>query len=242
MADEIFKIDYKFNLSNGLRKEFSIALKTPSFQLVKGPIKTFPAWTKLGYHQCPNCPLDPMDNPHCPIAVNLVDVINFFKDYVSSDEAEIIISTKLREFRKLTSLQEGLSSIIGIYMVSSGCPVVDKLRPMVFTHLPFATTEETMYRAASMYLLAQYFMLKKGKRPEWELKGLVEIYDNVNKVNHFFHKRLLSINPKDASLNALFHLNCFAAITTMSIMDDCLEELEGLFHAYLAENSQKSKS
>ena len=91
MTDEIFKIDYKFNLSNGLRKEFSISLKTPSFQLVKSPIKAHPAWTKLGYHQCPICPLDPMENPHCPIAVNLVEVINFFKDYVSSDEAEIII-------------------------------------------------------------------------------------------------------------------------------------------------------
>ncbi len=241
MADDIFKIDYKFNLSNGLQKQFSICLKTPSFQLVQKPIKTYPSWTKLGYYQCPNCPLDPQENPYCPIAVNLVEVINFFKDYVSSDEAEIVIATQVREFRKMTSLQEGLSSIIGIYMVSSGCPVVDKLRPMVFTHLPFATTEETMYRAASMYLLAQYFLLKKGKTPELELKGLVEIYDNVNKVNHVFHKRLLSINPKDASLNALFHLNCFAAITTMSIMDDCLEELEGLFDAYLVEKKRHLK-
>jgi hypothetical protein len=237
MSDETFSINYNFKLNNGLHKQFSISLRSPSFQLIGRNTHSYPTWTKLEYHQCPNCPLNAVEDPHCPIAVNLIEVIEFFKDYVSSDEAEITISTKVREFRKLTSLQEGLSSIIGIYMVSSGCPVLDKLRPMVFTHLPFATTEETMYRAASMYLLAQYFMQKKGKNPEWELKGLVEIYDNINKVNHHFHKRLLSINPKDASLNALFHLNCFAAITTMSIVDDCLEELETLFQAYFSEKA-----
>lgn len=237
MANEIFSIDYQFKLNNGLQKQFSVRLKSPSFKLIGKKQHSYPSWTKLEYEQCPICPLNSTEHPHCPIAVNLIEVISFFKDYVSSDEVEIVISTKVREFHKFTSLQEGLSSIIGIYMVSSGCPVLDKLRPMVFTHLPFATPEETMYRAASMYLLAQYFLQKKGKKAEWELKGLVEIYANVNKVNYHFHKRLLSINPKDASLNALFHLNCFAALTTMSIADDCLEELESLFQAYLCESS-----
>jgi hypothetical protein len=237
MSDEIFKIDYQFKLNNGLQKQFSVLLMSPSFKIIGIKKQSYPVWTKLEYEQCPVCPLNSAEHPHCPIAVNLIEVINFFKDYVSSDEVEIIISTKVREFHKLTSLQEGLSSIIGVYMVCSGCPILDKLRPMVFTHLPFATPEETMYRAASMYLLAQYFLQKKGKRAEWELKGLIEIYCNINKVNQHFHKRLLSINPKDASLNALFHLNCFAALTTMSIADDCLEELESLFEAYLCENA-----
>ena len=239
MDNETFTIDYIFRLSNGLEKTFSIQLHTPSFQLIEKSRKSYPAWVDLKNNQCPNCSLLPTQCPYCPVAINLVEIIDFFKDYVSSDEAEIAISTHIREFRKITSLQEGLSSIIGIYMVSSGCPIMDKLRPMVFTHLPFATTEETMYRAASMYLLAQYFLQKRGRKPEWELKGLVDIYDNINQVNHYFHKRLLSINPQDASLNALFHLNCFAAITTMSIVDDCLEELEGLFHAYFQETPCK---
>jgi len=233
MGEDTFTIDYEFRLSNGVRKRFTIRLTSPSFLLMGVKKVAYPRWTQLEYHQCPNCPLDPREHPHCPIAVNMTEVIEFFKDHVSSEAAEINIYTQVREFRKCTSLQEGLSSIIGVFMVSSGCPIMDKLRPMVFTHLPFATTEETMYRAASMYLLAQYFLQKKGKKPEWELKGLVDIYDNINEVNHHFHKRLLGINPKDASLNALFHLNCFGAITTMSIMDDCLQELEGLFQAYL---------
>ena len=55
-------------------------------------------------------------------------------------------------------------SLIGIYMVTSGCPIMDKLRPMARFHLPFASTEETIYRAISTYLLGQYFLEQKGKK------------------------------------------------------------------------------
>ena len=37
-------------------------------------------------------------------------------------------------------------------MALSGCPVLEQLKPMARFHLPFASVEETIYRAASMYL------------------------------------------------------------------------------------------
>ncbi|MBN2374255.1 hypothetical protein JXL19_10760 [bacterium] len=234
MANDTIVIEYKFKLNSGVQKRFPIRLKSPGLELDQDlrPLGSLPDWSLLGSNQCPHCPLDPRRYRYCPIAANLINVIDFFKDFISCDKAEISICTESREFRKYASVQDGLSSMIGLHMVTSGCPVMDKLRPMAYTHLPFASVEETIYRSMSMYLLAQYFLKKQGGTPDWEMNGLLQIYDDINKVNQSFRKRLLSINPKDASLNALYHLDCFTHITTMSIEDDLLQEIECLFHAY----------
>jgi hypothetical protein len=120
-------------------------------------------------------------------------------------------------------------------MVTSGCPIMDKLRPMVRTHLPFAKIEETTYRLASMYLLAQYFVQLHGGRPDWELRQLVGLCDDIGKVNQGFSRRLLSINPRDASLNGLASLDCFTMSAAFAIDRDHLSELEAMFRPYWEE-------
>ena len=236
MADETIVIEYKFSLKSGDEKRFQVRLQKPTLQLISAPNAPLPDWTRLVHHQCPNCPLKPETDPHCPIAANLVDVIDSFKDTISVEEADITITHESRSYRKHTAVQYGVSSLMGIYMVTSGCPVMDKLRPMAHTHLPFATIAETMFRAVSMYLLAQYFRQQHGKTPDWRLEKLVQIYEEVGRVNRAFSKRLLSINPQDASLNALVGLDCFATITAFSIVDDSLEVMESLFQAYLTDD------
>ena len=132
-------------------------------------------------------------------------------------------------------MQQALSSLLGIYMVTSGCLVMDRLRPMVRFHLPFATLEETNYRVISMYLMAQYFRRKRGLRPDWELKGLVPIYEAIQTVNKSFLARLNELKGKDANANALVILDSFAGYVTFSINTDLLDEVEGLFKPYLEE-------
>ena len=39
-------------------------------------------------------------------------------------------------------------------------------------HLPLANDSETIYRAASMYLLAQYFLKREGRDADLEIEGL----------------------------------------------------------------------
>jgi hypothetical protein len=168
------------------------------------------------------------------VAVSLVDLIDFFKNFLSTEQVEITIITESRSYFKRASVQFGVSSLMGLHMVTSGCPILDKLRPMVYTHLPFATADETLYRAISMYLIAQFLLAKRGEKPDWELRDLVRIYEEIGKVNHHFVKRILSINPKDASLNSLVSLDCFASYATMSIEENYLEELEVLFESYFA--------
>ena len=84
-----------------------------------------------------------------------------------------------------------------------------------------------------MYLFAQYFRAQQGKTPDWKLEDFTKIYEDIAQVNQSFTKRLLSINPADASLNALVGLDCFASIAAFSSVEDNLKEFETLFEAYL---------
>lgn len=233
------RIGYRFTLASGEQKVFELNFDPATLSLATKPSDP-PPWTELKNEQCSNCPLSADRYRHCPVAVQLVEVIDQFKDHISFHEAEISISTSGREYRKHAPLQTGISGLIGVVMVTSGCPILDKLRPMVRTHLPFAAINETMYRAISMYLLAQYFVQKRGGKPDWELKDLVKIYDEISTVNLHFARRLKTIQIEDASLNALVSLDCFAAMAAGSIVDNSLDEIESLFTAYLEETSKPS--
>lgn len=223
---------YRFVFPGGKMREFPVRLDGATLGLSGSGKRDLPEWTRLPFARCPNCRLSGNDFSHCPVAVNLVDVIDFFKPELSFEEVDIEIETRERKYVKRAPLHYGLSSLMGIYMVTSGCPVLDRLRPMVKTHLPFATMEETLYRAISMYLVAQYFLLKRGRSPDWEMKNLVDIYLDVGIVNEHFWKRISAVQIQDAAVNAVTHLDCFARFTNLSLMEKGLGEIERLFHAY----------
>jgi hypothetical protein len=124
---------------------------------------------------------------------------------------------------------------MGIYMTTSGCPVMARFRPMVRFHLPFATMEETRYRVLSMYLLAQYLRKRRGAPPDWDAKGILEIYEAIRTVNQDFSKRLRATQIEDATLNAIVRLDAFADIIAFTVDQHMLETLEPLFQAYLPE-------
>jgi len=232
-SNKIITYNYKFEFSDGTEKEFDIKLDSKTLDLIQSEKKSFPAWAELNFFKCPNCPLNERQHGFCPIAVNLLDVVDAFKGRVSHEEVDVSIITNDRTYIKHTSLQKGLSSMIGIYMVTSGCPVMEKLKPMVRHHLPFATEEETKYRAIAMYLMAQYFLSKHSEKPDWGLKNLSDIYADVRTVNNAFCQRLSNIQTKDASINALVILDCFAGSVRFSISKDMMDEIEIIFKAYL---------
>ncbi len=114
---------YRFELEKG-SKEFEIKVQHPSMLLVPPNRKNFPSWTQLSFKQCSICPLSPKEHHHCPCAVALIDVVDYFKESISYLEADVTIVTENRSFQKRTSLQMGISSMIGLLMASSGCPVL----------------------------------------------------------------------------------------------------------------------
>ncbi|MDD5657185.1 MAG: hypothetical protein PHF00_08015, partial [Elusimicrobia bacterium] len=213
---------------------FTLRLDPGTLALLPADAGEPPEWTRLGNRKCPHCPLAESSHRHCPVARNLAPVVAEFGPRISFEEADISILTAEREYRRRAPLQAGVSSLMGAVMAASGCPHLDMLRPMVCTHLPFASIEETVYRAISMYLMAQYFRSQRGLAPDWDLTRLVSIYEAVGLVNRSFVERLRTIQLQDAALNALVKLDCFASITSAQIAGKALQGVEGRFAAYLA--------
>ena len=232
MSDErgrIITYRYTLELADGQERTFDLLLDRATLGLVPAEDARPPSWAELSCQQCPNCPLHEAEHRYCPIAVNLPELMDFAGSLVSYDDVTVTIDTEERRYTRHTTLQAAISSLLGIYMVTGGCPVMDKLRPMVRFHLPFATSEETTYRALSMYLMAQYLRLKHGKSPDWELRDLRGIYSEVHTVNASFVRRLQEIEVGDASTNALVRLDAFAGTVLLSINMERLDNIEALF-------------
>lgn len=239
MTENTIAYKYAFTLEEGDTKEIQLHLDKNTLDVICEPVATekLPLWTLLEYKQCPNCPLDANLRPYCPIAVNILTLAESFSDFVSYQKAKVSVETDTRLYVKETDLQTVLSAILGIYMVSSGCPIMDKLRPMVRFHLPFASYDETQYRAISMYLTAQYLRYKKGKKPDWDLNGFIAMYEDIGIVNNAFAGRLRQISPCDANTNALVILDSFASFISFEaeVHNSIPEELESLFKVFLDE-------
>lgn len=225
---------YHFTFPSGVQKTFTVHLDPRTLQLLPPERPSLPEWTRLGCSKCPNCPLTDAQSPQCPAATSLIDIVEHFGRSLSIEQVDVRIEAGERQYLKRCSLQEAVSSLVGLYMATSGCPVMARLRPMVRFHLPFATLEETRYRALSMYLLAQYLIAQHGGTPDWNCRGLVDLYEAVRRVNLAFANRLREAGVEDASLNALIRLDAFADTIAFTVDQKLLEELTPLFQAYLA--------
>ncbi len=225
-ADEgVIKFNYRFKFENGEEKRFVLNLKKDDLSIDLQFKNEIPEWAELKNFKCEHCPLDETVVKHCPVAVNLADIIDEFRDLPSYENAEVFVETPTRNYYKRTSLQSGVSSMMGIRMVSSGCPVMGKLKPLLYFHLPFGTLEETQVRALSLYLLAQYVKQKKGGVPDWDMNNLVNIYEDIRILNHNVSKRIANLETKDTSINSLVILNNFADYVTFTIDEFMIDEL-----------------
>jgi hypothetical protein len=105
---------------------------------------------------------------------------------------------------------------------------MDLFRPMARFHLPFATIEETMVRAASMFLLRQYFEFKRGLIKEFDLASLETRYALVQQVNEGLLDRVKSLGSEDADKNAMVTLHSLSQLLATEI-DYNLTEFEHMF-------------
>ncbi len=231
MQDHL-KITYEYKFTTGTAKTFACLLHKDTLTLISQPGQDTPEWARLEYQQCENCPLDKKSTPFCPIAANLSGIAREFRDVSSDDKVAVSVMVRERAYFKAVSIQEGLSPLLGIIMATSGCPVMEPLKPMTRYHLPFASLDETVYRMTAMYLMAQFIRARAGKKPEWQLKGLADIYEEVKKVNRDFGKRMMVAARSDANVHALVNLNVFAVMVPL-VAETMLKELTPDFAAYL---------
>jgi len=233
----MMRITYVVDFLDGQQLVIPLDLDSNSLALQLS-VESPPEWAKLEFEQCPNCPLDPENHEYCPIAVNMSGALMVFNDYLSYEMVNVTIETSDRRYQKKVALQDAISSLIGIIMATSGCPVMDHLRPMVRTHLPFASRTESVYRVISMYLMAQYFRKQRGMEPDWDLKNLVELYDEIGKVNHAFSNRMFAQYEKDANINALVILKYVAELLTGTLQNNSLDDMESFFSTWLKEEGK----
>ncbi len=231
------RFQYKFEFDTGAAIDFDVVLDARSLELLGSDSSAKPYWTKLNFNQCENCPLS-REEEYCPVAVNLSKIVETFGNYVSFETTVITVKTPERTYIKKTTLQKGIASIIGLYMTTSNCPIMDKLRPMARFHLPFATSLETFYRSVSAYLTAQFLLSRKGKEPDWTLARLLEYYKAINVVNKGMSNRLAKASERDANVNAVVILHSFGDGISYFIQDG-LEDIEPMFSVFL-EDDQKT--
>lgn len=231
--EKTLEITYSYRFKGNVQIDFPIILQKDDLSLLREPVESPPFWAELEFSRCPVCPLNPDIVKYCPIAVNLAPVVEAFEDFWSYETVEVVARTKDRSYYKSVTIQEGLSALIGIIMVTSGCPVMERLKPMVRFHLPFAALEETSYRLLSMYLIAQLYHHRRGESADWKLDGLDTFYKDVSAVNMSFATRLRSAASKDANVNAMINLDCIAKMVPFTV-EEILEEMEGYFAGLLA--------
>jgi uncharacterized protein DUF6901 len=214
---------YRFEFADGRSESFPVASAAADAEA-----GALPQWTRLEFHQCPNCPLSAATTPHCPMAVRFIELVKVSAKLRSFDPVAVRVDTPQRSITKTTTVQDAVGSLMGLLAATSDCPRIGFLKPMAHFHLPFATHEETLYRVVSMYLLAQYFRRLKHSDTDWDLAALKTYYAELRHVNMAMMQRLRSISVQDGAINALVLLDLLAQVLPYSI-DDTLEELRPVF-------------
>ncbi len=222
--------NYCFTFEDGSKKNFKVVLDGRS-RIIRETKKDLPSWTLLSHHQCPPCSLDNETHSHCPVAVNIAELVSTFIQSPSHKKCTVSCSSPERLVSKDTTVQKGLSSILGLLMATSGCPVMDFLRPLARFHLPFATVDESVFRSVAAYLLRQYFLKDEEQTADFELNNILGQYEVVKKVNKGMLERIRDISVRDADQNAIVTLNSLAQILEIEIETN----LESLRHYFVEE-------
>ena len=225
-------IQYCFRLPDNSSENFKLELNPLNIELTGNIPEFLPKWARLDFHQCPHCPLDVASDPYCPLASNIVNIVQRFDGLISYDRIRVDVITAERKISQQTTVQKGISSLMGLVIAASGCPHTAFFKAMGRFHLPLASNEETIFRATSMYLLAQYFVKMDGRQADLELSGLTKIYRNIQIVNVAIARRLRSASMSDSLINAIVILDNFAKNLPFAI-EKSLEDLRHLFVPFI---------
>ncbi len=225
---EPIPIEYRFKLPNEQEEVFRLKLDPKTLEPIGNLPDDFPRWTRLDVSQCTNCPLTTADTIHCPAAAHLVGLVQRFTQVLSHEIVEVDVVTRERRISQQMAAQRGIGSLMGLIMAVSGCPNMEFFRPMARFHVPWASEQETIFRAASTYLLMKYMVPVSESQATLELDGLVQVYKALHEVNKAFIERLHSGGGLDAIVNALVVLDTYTLTLPFAIQNS-LKDLQHLF-------------
>ena len=221
MTHAAVDISYRFHLAGGTSKQIDLKFDGETFLLLNEKPAIPEPWTALDFAKCDHCPL--VFSGACPFAESISIMLHHFGASVSFENSVVEVVTKQRTCVSHGALQNGIASLVGLLGATSGCPHLAFFRPMAHFHLPFATEEETLFRAISTHLLEQHI---RGETAD--LDYLRQRYEAAGLVNIGMATRLRSAFSGDAVVNGLIILDTFAQAAPYVIRDR-LEELRYIF-------------
>lgn len=226
MSNNEMFIEYIFTMDDGNIQNYKINFSRPRADKLKRT--EYPAWTELTFKQCGNCPLNPKEHSHCPVAIDAKEIILGFREILSCSTTHVRVITPEREYFKACDAQTGLRALIGFVMATSACPILSKMRGMAHYHLPFASIDEIVFRVTSSYLLGQYYAHQERGSADWELNGLKQHYKELLTLNYDFLQRIRAASEADSNLDVLSTLFSISSLLSVSL-EPHLQKLKPLF-------------
>ena len=190
MSDKEIHIKYRFIRPEHPVQEIAIVIDSQTMLSAVEVPAPYPEWTSMRAAPCDGCEL--RESEHCPVALRLVRPLTLFREIISYEPVTVEVETAERFYRKNVDMQQGLSSLFGLLMATSGCPSMAIFRPMALYHLPFATFEETFFRISGSYLLRELVHGADDITRNNVVDGLNQVYQQVARVNEGVMRRLRS--------------------------------------------------
>ena len=153
-------------------------------------------------------------------------------DTWSCEAVNVTVATLARLVTKRTDLQEALSGLVTLSLVTSGCPRLAPLRPLALTGMPFSDLQEMFAHIATLYAFAQIRRHQRGLTADWTFAGLAALTADIAIVYQGLLDRLEEVSQKDAVRNALIKLHCHMQYVSPSALPARLARLDPLFSAY----------
>lgn len=228
----MIEIMYTLSVKDGRRYTFEVTLDPKTLEQEIPATDSLPEWVALDVEQCKSCPLRKEHAPQCPAARSIAVILPEAAELMSYTEVDAEVKMGGRTVQASVPIQNALSSIIGLCMATSGCPNLAFLKPMARFHTPFATMDETVFRAIGSYLVGQYLRRLQSGESDFSLDGLEEAYRRLHQVNVGMANRLRHVGAGDAKLNAIVRLDMFTHELPYRIREE-LVELEPYFRDYL---------
>lgn len=214
---------YTFRQDDKPEVRYEVKIDAQSLECVNdNETQNLPSWTELDHKKCAHCPLNSQEQPHCPVAQNIYELLEMFKKMPSTEVFDVEVQTPERSYQAKTDLQQSLGSLFGLIMATSKCPTMKFLRPMGRFHLPFASLEETIIRSLGNFLIHCYFDDKL--QLEHINETMLKNYTDLNTVNQCMIDRIDDLirnkNLGDADQNAIIVLDSFATLLSMELTSD----------------------
>lgn len=154
-----------------------------------------PDWTRLSCHQCSVCPLSSVNTEYCPLAYDMIDLVDHFSRSKSCDKVHFHMWTRGEMHSLHTDLKRALAYLYAAILAASSCPYASLLSPVSKFWKSFPDTDDVMFYTTSFRLLGDYL----HEVPDNNAEEMSLDSSKACTVSVIFHNLLLRLRESSAS-------------------------------------------